>query len=373
MLLSERSRARCLQLLWLLGQSPQQWFRRKTLRPQRILILHHLLLGDTLMLTPLLAKLRQEHPEAEIILSTPLAITPLYQFQPYGVRAVPYSPKNIATMRALKQLAPFDWAIVPGDNRFAWLARALGARWVMGHAHDRPRWKNWALDEALPYADQPAAWADMVAMLVPGAPPPVYQPAQWPSPVAAAYARPSAPYAVLHVGASSPLKHWPAHFWRELALGLVQRGLQPVWSAGRAELHLVQAIDPEAQWPSLAGALDLAQLWDLLRHARLCVCPDTGVAHLARLTHTPTLALFGPGSALLCGRGDFWAASPYRACTVDPFACRDQTILFRRSIPWVQRCGRSPHACARPRCMEALTPALVLTMIDRELLCPQEN
>ena len=54
------------------------------------------------------------------------------------------------------------------------------------------------------------------------------------------------------------------------------------------------------------GALDLAQLWHLLAGAELLVAPDTGVAHLGRIVGAPTVTLFGPGSALLCGAGDFW-------------------------------------------------------------------
>ena len=37
--------------------------------PRRILIAHHLLLGDTLMLTPLLKKLRTMHPQADIAMT----------------------------------------------------------------------------------------------------------------------------------------------------------------------------------------------------------------------------------------------------------------------------------------------------------------
>ena len=36
--------------------------RRRPAAPRRILVLHHLLLGDTLMVTALLAKLRERHP-----------------------------------------------------------------------------------------------------------------------------------------------------------------------------------------------------------------------------------------------------------------------------------------------------------------------
>ena len=41
--------------------------------PRRILVAHHLLLGDTLMLTPLLAKLRERYPEAEVTMAVPRA------------------------------------------------------------------------------------------------------------------------------------------------------------------------------------------------------------------------------------------------------------------------------------------------------------
>src|SRR6185437_17099880 len=106
------------------------------------------------------------------------------------------------------------------------------------------------------------------------------------------------------------------------------RGMTPVWSAGARETALVAAADPERRFPSLAGRLDLAQLWHLLQHARVLVAPDTGVAHLGRVVGVPTVALFGPGSAVICGAGDFFANSPYRAVTVDPFPCRDQPLLL---------------------------------------------
>jgi len=60
---------------------------------------------------------------------------------------------------------------VAGDNRHAWLALAAGCRWIVGHAADVPAWKNLPLDEAIPYPDAPAAWADLATELVAGPPP----------------------------------------------------------------------------------------------------------------------------------------------------------------------------------------------------------
>jgi ADP-heptose:LPS heptosyltransferase len=223
------------------------------------------------------------------------------------------------------------------------------------------------VDERRAYPDRPAAWGDMVAGLVDGPAPRPYHPADWPDPEHAPFALPAGPYAVLHVGASTPLKQWEREKWRALAARLAMRGLAVVWSGGRDEEAEVAAIDPEGRNASFAGQLDLPQMWHLVKRAWLLVCPDTGIAHLGRIVNTPTVTLFGPGSAVICGAGEFWRASPYRAVTVDPFPCRDQRTLFKREIDWVRRCQRSTDECAAPRCMHAIEAAMVERAV-RELL-----
>lgn len=329
--------------------------RKAPAHPGRILIAHHLLLGDTLMLTPLLAKLRAQHPTAELVMTAPKAIAPLYEKRPYGVRAIPYDPRDPATLQALYPLHGFDLAIVPGDNRHAWLARALGAGWVVAHAGDRPAYKDWAVDERVPYPAKPAAWGDMVAELAAGGPPAPYRPADWPQPAYYDFLLPETPYCVLHVGASSPLKLWNSGNWLSLAEHLSGLGYQVVWSGGKGEDKYISAIDPQQKFISYAGKLDLPQVWHLIKHAALLVCPDTGIAHLGRLVNTPTITLFGPGSDIICGAGDFWQNAPYRTITVPDFHCRNQHRLFRREIAWVQRCGRSLDECSTPACMHAIT------------------
>lgn len=340
--------------------------RQPPVSPRRILIIHHLLLGDTLMLTPLLAKLRQNHPAAEIVMAAPKAVAPLYAGQPYGVKAMPYDPKDIHTLRALYDHRGFDLALVPGDNRFSWVARALHASWVVAFAGDIPAWKNWPVDQLVSYPQAPAAWGDMVAELATGPAPQHYRAEDWPAPAFAPFNLPKQPYCILHVGASSALKLWGREKWLALACKLENRGYLPIWSGGRGEDRLVSEIDAEGKYPSFAGKLDLPQLWHLLAHASLLVCPDTGVAHLGRLAKTPTITLFGPGSAVICGKGDFWQDSPYRAITAE-ISCRDQKILFRRHIDWVQRCGRSAEECATPRCMEAISVEMVIETVNQLL------
>jgi ADP-heptose:LPS heptosyltransferase len=333
----------------------------------RVLVAHNLLLGDTLMLTPLLAKLRAVHAAAEITLLAAPAFVPMYAARPYRVRALPFTPSDVSTTRALMEEAPFDLALVVGDNRYSWLAAALRADHIVAHSGDTPWTKDWFVDASRSYAAQPAAWGDMVAELVDGPAPPPYARGDWKAPPARDFALPASPYAVLHVGASTPLKQWRPERWMAVALALEQRGLRPVWSAGRGEEAIVDAIDPRKRFDSFAAKLDLPQLWRLLAGARLLVAPDTGVAHLGRVAWTPTVSLFGPGSAILCAPGSFWRDASWAGVTEDNFPCRDQRILFRREVDWVRRCTRTTRECAEPRCMHAISVDAVLAAADKLL------
>jgi len=359
----------CAQLGSMRGRLPSRlvvmalaiWYSLATLGrrrvvpvPQRILIVHHLLLGDTLMLTPLLSKLRARFPKSEIVMTVRKTMLPLYQHHPYGVLACAYDPRDTSTLFSLIKHSGYDLALVPGDNRYSWLARALAGKWVVAFSGDRPAYKSWPVDELIPYPPVPATWGDMVASLVPGPAPQPYTMSQWASPDCTAFPLPQAPYCVLHVGASTPLKLWESEKWRVLAGDLTRRGYTVVWSAGQGEQKYVTEIDPAGCYHSYAGMLDLPQLWRLIKHAALMVCPDTGVTHLGRIVGVPTVALFGPGSAVICGAGDFWRFSPYRAVTIENFPCRDQRVLFKREVSWIRRCGRNMRECPEPACMQAI-------------------
>lgn len=340
--------------------------RQRPDNPKRILVAPHLRLGDALLVTPLLAKLRARHPSAEIVLLSPLSMLPLYQTPPYGVVVWPYHPRRFATVAAMLRQDGFDLAILPGDNRHGWLAAALRTNWIVAHAGDRPGVKSWPIDELLEYPQTPAAMTEIFSSLEPGPEPEPYQVADWPQPACTAFGLPAGPYAVLHVGASSELKFWPAQNWRELARWLSGRGLEVVWSTGPGEEVLLRQIDPEGRYKAYAGTLDLAQMWHLIAHAGVFVSPDTGVAHLARLTGVAAVSLFGPGTPVLFGRGRFWRDMPCAEVTVEAISCRDQDDVFNRRRAWIRRCGRTPRQCQnQARCMTSLQTAAVTAAIER--------
>jgi ADP-heptose:LPS heptosyltransferase len=236
----------------------------------------------------------------------------------------------------------------------------------VAHAGDRPWFKSWPVDELLAYPDEPMATGEIFAALAPGPEPAPFRPGNWQQPACSGFALPPAPFAILHVGASTPLKLWPAANWQALAQRLGARGIGVVWSGGAGEEALVRRIDPEQRYRSYAGTLDLAQLWHLMAAARLFVSGDTGVAHLARLTGVPSVTLFGPGSPQLFGRGRFWRETPSTEVALADMPCRDQDDLFERRRPWIRRCRRTPRQCHHAaRCMAQLDVGRVEAAIER--------
>jgi ADP-heptose:LPS heptosyltransferase len=104
-------------------------------------------------------------------------------------------------------------------------------------------------------------------------------------------------YAVLHPGASSGARRWPARRWVRLAAGLERRGVPVVLTGGPDERPLVAGVAATAGLPRsrcTAGELTLHGLAQLLAGASLLVCGDTGVAHLGTALGTPSVLLFGP-------------------------------------------------------------------------------
>lgn len=339
--------------------------RAKPSLPQKILIIHHLLLGDTLMVTSLLAKLREKFPNAEIYMAMPESFVPLYEGRPYGVKAVPFNPFKHSSFFDLLQLPQIDWAFVPGDNRYGWTAFALGAKWIIGFDGDRPAYKSWCFDELIQYPDSPQAWTDITAHLVDGKEPKPFQTIDWTEPSHEAFTLPDKPYALFHIGARSSLKSWPADKWDNLINEMPDKTLKRALTCGPGETDILKKINLQDSFFLYPGNLSLAQMWKLTKEARLLVCPDNGIAHMGRIIGTPTVCLFGPASDLLYGAGKFWSNSPFQAVS-KPMSCRDQHNVFKRHIEWAKTCERFPTECNSVlKCMEKIEVKDVLNAIER--------
>jgi ADP-heptose:LPS heptosyltransferase len=108
---------------------------------------------------------------------------------------------------------------------------------------------------------------------------------------------------LLHVGAKSGARRWPAERFAAAAILLRTMGHDVAITAGPREAKLAKDIASAAQVKVLAE-LSLLQLCVLVAHARLVVSGDTGVAHVATNYATPSVVLFGPVSP------DVWGPPP---------------------------------------------------------------
>jgi ADP-heptose:LPS heptosyltransferase len=341
------------------------WKIKKTV-PKKILIAHDLLLGDTLLLTPLMKRIHEKYPDAKKFILAKPELTPIFANTPYGFKALPFNPKNFLDIWKMFSLGPYDLTYIAGDNRYSWLARAIGARWIVGIRNDKPQWKNWMLDEAKSFDLKPATWADMMGRLVDGKNPKPYKKNEWPHPKIKKLSSFNTfrPYVVCHLGASNKLKFWPSESWRALIDNLKKQKFQVVLSVGPKEEYLIKEVDPGCKCHHVLGTYSLTEMWSLIKGAKLLISVDTGIAHIAKLTSTPIVTLFGPGSIVSHGAGNFWKFLHYLDITKSNFHCRNQPVLFRRKIDWLKRCGRNINQCKTPgACMAAITPEQVMKFI----------
>ena len=145
---------------------------------------------------------------------------------------------------------------------------------------------------------------------------------------------------VVHPGAASAARRWPAERWARVVAGLAEAGLDVVVTGSSPEAELcaqVAAAGPGTR--DVCGRLSVAELAGLIRSARLLLCGDTGVAHLATAYATPSVLLFGPTSPALWGpiiapelHVVLWHGDPAPAYAGDPHGDTIDPLLARIEV-----------------------------------------
>jgi ADP-heptose:LPS heptosyltransferase len=108
------------------------------------------------------------------------------------------------------------------------------------------------------------------------------------------------PFAVIHAGASTPLKEWPIERFAAVARDIArERGLQLLLIGSPEEIghsarlaSMIGDLGPI----DISGRLGLRSTAALLEHASLYLGADGGMMHIAAALGIPTVGLFGPGS-----------------------------------------------------------------------------
>jgi ADP-heptose:LPS heptosyltransferase len=100
-------------------------------------------------------------------------------------------------------------------------------------------------------------------------------------------------YVCIHPGASVPARRWKLEGFAAVADALAHHGLKVVITGSLAEADLAEAVSRQMSGSTvnLAGRTSLGVLAALLSGARLVVCNDTGVSHLAAALRVPSVVI----------------------------------------------------------------------------------
>ena len=101
-------------------------------------------------------------------------------------------------------------------------------------------------------------------------------------------------YAVIHGGARATERRWSPRQFAHVADSLAARGLQIVLTGSAEEALTTQGIAAAMTAPALnlTGKTSLGALGALLSGARIVVCNDTGVAHVATALRVSSVVIF---------------------------------------------------------------------------------
>jgi ADP-heptose:LPS heptosyltransferase len=272
-------------------------------------------LGDMLCVVPALRALRSALPGARVtLIGLPPSKEFVTRFRHYidelvespGYPGIPEARTQIGRLPrffAAMQERSFDLALqLHGDGTVANpFTVMLGARANAGFflpdrfCPDRDRF--------LPYRkDEPEA-ARYVRLLAHLGIPPLGEDLEfplWRSDREALSALPDARklmpggYVCVHPGASSRDRRWPPERFARLADAVYDFGFPIVLTGDAAEKRLVRRVGAamKSQPVDLAGRTSLGALAALLSGARLLICNDTGVSHLAAALCVPSVVIF---------------------------------------------------------------------------------
>jgi ADP-heptose:LPS heptosyltransferase len=270
-----------------------------------VLVLRALGLGDLLVAVPALKALRHwadaTHPGAELVLACPAGLAPL--LGPLVDQVLDLDAKDATRLQGLPEAwrrsrrePPLVAVNLHGSGPAS--HRAVAAvdprrQVAFGSPEAGVAGPPWTAPDD-PEEHEAARWCRLVreALGVPADPgdlrvdPPVG-------------ATPAPGAVVLHPGAASPSRRWPADRWATVAQALTAAGHRVVVTGSPDEVTLAEDVRERAALPPeavLAGRTGLAELAGAVAGARLVVCGDTGVAHLASAYGTPSVVLFGPTS-----------------------------------------------------------------------------
>lgn len=146
------------------------------------------------------------------------------------------------------------------------------------------------------------------------------------------------------------LRRWPIEMYRALADRLILDGRQVVLVGGEGDRWVSKSFSG-LPVIDLIGKTTIGALLKITGGATVVVTNDSGILHLAAITRTAIVALFGP--------------TPANA--VIPYGREKTIVLEERNRVSCSPCydGRNYAPCARPICLESIPVQRVLDSVKR--------
>jgi heptosyltransferase-2/heptosyltransferase-3 len=354
--------------------------RRPSAPIRRVVVIKPDHLGDVLLLTPALRRLRAALPDAHISLligpwsadavrGNPDIDAVLFcAFPGFTRRPKPglLQPYGLLLRTAwLLRAGNYDLALIARDDHWwgALLALLAGIPRRIGHAAPETAA---LLTEALPYdpgAHVTVQSLDLVGRLsgeeretAIGMPmmraPIIPEDEAWAATWLAAHGAEHDRLVAIHPGAGGPAKLWIAARWAMLADALAAQGYRVLLTGGPGERDLIEEIRQRLAAPALvlAGAATLGQLAALYRRCGLVLGVDSGPMHLATAAGVRTVVLFGP-------------VDHHRFA---PWGPPERHTIVRSGL-WCSPCGvieACPRGTCPSECMTTITVAQVLATLE---------
>jgi heptosyltransferase-2 len=102
----------------------------------------------------------------------------------------------------------------------------------------------------------------------------------------------SPPLLAVHLGAGTAAKRWPMHHWNALLDEFLEEGWRVVVVGSADDAELSRQVKPHPGLRDWTGRLALTETAALLERADLFIGADSGPAHLAACAGTPSVVLF---------------------------------------------------------------------------------
>lgn len=273
--------------------------------PSSILIRSSNWLGDAIMTMPAVHAIRQNCPQARIVVLAQTKLHEVWKRFP-GIDAVLSVDKSAWKTAALIRKEKFDMVVVFPNSFRSGLEVFLGRVSVrVGYrGHLRSLFLTKAVRKTLPETGIRHQKLDYLALVreagfkapddiqLPEVPP--FNPAPL-----------SEPYLVVCPGAEyGPAKRWPAERFAEAAQRIVQKtGWKVILLGAKADIEASADVEKHLGLPcqNLTAKTSLGEFIDYLHHASMVLCNDSGSMHLAAFLKRPAIAIFGSTEQRLTG------------------------------------------------------------------------